>query len=257
LFAATAREPLAEQAYKESLALRERLAREVTCIPDYHQKLAVTRLNLALLLESRKAMEAKQLYQQALDEQDYLLNRFPDVPEYRLALGRTLYLLSGLLFKQSELAAARRLLEQAIPHHRATLDLNRRNQAGRDYLRDDYGVLTVVLVRLGEHEEAAKIAQELPRVVPDQATEYLRAVAFLAKCVELATKDERLAPADRRLGAERHGGKAAAILFQGIQAGYIRDPAVLDQADFRPLMDRPDFQRLLSTLKQIARGRVG
>ena len=69
------------------------------------------------------------------------------MPEYRLALGRTLYSPPGLHFKQGELAAARRLLEQAIPHHRAALEFNHRSQAGRDYLRDDYGVLTVVLVR--------------------------------------------------------------------------------------------------------------
>ena len=173
LFGATGREPLAEQAYRESLSLRERLASEVAGIPDYHQKLAVTRLNLALLLESRNPVAAKQIYHQALDAQQSLLSLFPDVPEYRLALGRTLYSLSGLHFKQGELAAARRLLEQAIPQHRAALEFNRRNQAGRDYLRDDYGVLTVVLVRLREYDAAAQAALELPRVVPDQATEYL------------------------------------------------------------------------------------
>ena len=145
----------------------------------------------------------------------------------------TLYSLSGLHFKQGELAAARRLLEQAIPHHRAALEFNRRNQAGRDYLRDDYGVLAVVLVRLREHDAAAKAALELPRVVPDQATEYLRAAAFLAQCVELVVKDERLASADRERRAEEYGGEATAVLRQGVQSGHISDPALLDQAGFR------------------------
>jgi eukaryotic-like serine/threonine-protein kinase len=257
LFGATGREALAEQAYRESLALRERLASEVARIPDYPQKLAVTRLNLALLLESRNPLAAKQIYHQALDAQESLLSLFPDVPEYRLALGRTLYSLSGLHFKQGELAAARRLLEQAIPHHRAALEFNRRNQAGRDYLRDDYGVLTVVLVRLREHDAAAKAALELPRLVSDQATEYLRAAAFLARCVELATKDERLTAADRERRAEEYGGEATAVLRQGVQAGHISDPALLDQAGFRALINRPDFQRLRSELQQTGQGRAG
>jgi len=257
LFGATGRQALAEQAFKDSLSLREQLASEVAGIPDYHQKLAVTRLNLALLLESGNPLAAKQMYRQALDAQESLLSLFPGVPEYRLALGRTLYSLAGLHFKQGELADARRLLEQAIPHHRAAHEFNRRNQAGRDYLRDDYGVLTVVLVRLREHDAAAQAALELPRVVPDQATEYLRAAAFLAQCVELVTKDERLAAADRERSAEQYGRDAAAVLRQGVEAGRINDPAALDQAGFRALMDRPDFQRLRSELLQTARGRAG
>jgi eukaryotic-like serine/threonine-protein kinase len=257
LFGATGRQALAEQTFRESLALRERLASEIAGIPDYHQKLAVTRLNLALLLELRNPGAAKQIYHQALDEQESLLSLFPDVPEYRLALGRTLYSLSGLHFKQGEFATARMLLERAIPQHRAALDFNRRNQAGRDYLRDDYGVLTVVLVRLRDHDTAAKTALELPRVVPDQATEYLRAAAFLAQCVELVTKDERLAAADRERRADQYGGEAATVLLQGVHAGYISDPAVLDQPGFRALMDRPDFQRLRSKLQQTAQGRAG
>jgi len=257
LFGATGREALAEQAYRESLSLRERLASEVAGIPDYPQKLAVTRLNLALLLESRNPLAAKQIYHQARDAQESVLSLFPDVPEYRLALGRTLHSLSGLHFKQAEHVDARRLMEQAIPHHRAALEFNRRNQAGRDYLRDDYGVLTVVLVELREHDAAAKAALELPRLVPDQATEYLRAAAFLARCVELATKDERLTVADRERRAEEYGGEAAAVLRQGVQAGHISDPALLDQAGFRALIDRPDFQRIRSELQPRAQGRAG
>ncbi len=239
------------------------ISRETWCrvtvagIPDYPQKLTVTRLNLALLLESRNPLAAKQIYHQALDAQESVLSLFPDVPEYRLALGRTLYSLSGLHFKQGEHANARRLMEQAIPHHRAALEFNRRNQAGRDYLRDDYGVLTVVLVELREHDAAAKAALELPRLVPDQATEYLRAAAFLARCVELATKDERLTVADRERRAEEYGGEAAAVLRQGVQAGHISDPALLDQAGFRALIDRPDFQRIRSELQPRAQGRAG
>ena len=68
---------------------------------------------------------------------------------------------------------------------------------------------------------------------PDQATEYLRAAAFLAQCVELVAKDERLASADRERRAEEYGGEAAAVLRQGVQSGHISDPALLDQAGFR------------------------
>ena len=257
LFGATGREVLAEQTYRESLSLRERLASEVAGMPDYPQKLAVTRLNLALLLEPRNPLAAKQIYHQALDAQESLLSLFPDVPEYRLALGRTLYSLSGLHFKQGELADARRLLERAIPHHRAALEFNRRNQVGRDYLRDDYGVLAVVLVRMREHEAAAKVALELPRLVPDQATEYLRAAAFLAQCVELATKDGRLAAADRERLVEQYGGEAVAVLRKGVQEAHISDPALLDQAGFRALRERSDFHRLRSGLQQASQGRAG
>ncbi len=118
-------------------------------------------------------------------------------------------------------------------------------------------MLTVVLVRLREHDAAAQAALELPRVVPDQATEYLRAAAFLAQCVELVAKDERLTAADRQPRAEKYGAAAVTVLRQGVQAGHIRDPAALEKAGFRALVDRPDFQRLRSELQQTTRGRAG
>src|SRR5262249_3243281 len=149
-------------------------------VPDYLHKLAVTRLNLALVLEPSDPHAARQVYRDALAAQEMLSARFPEVSEFRLALGRTLYTLAGLLARQAELTEARRLLEQAIDHHRVALELNSRNDSSREYLRDDYGVLAVVLLRLDDHVQAAQAAGELTRILPDHAYEYARAAGFLA-----------------------------------------------------------------------------
>jgi tetratricopeptide (TPR) repeat protein len=233
------------------------LSADVPETPEYREKVAVTRVNLALALEPTEPLAAKQAYLEALELQESLVAGDPEVPEYRLDLGRTLYALAGLNLKQGVLGEARRLLERAITHHRAALEFNGRNQTSRDFLRDDYGVLTIILVRLKDHDQAARAARELPRLVPDQAIEYARAAAFLARCVELATEDGHLAEADRVRCAEEYGGRAVALLRQGFQAGLLKDPAVLDQAEFRALRDRRDFQRLHSDWRRAARTGVG
>jgi hypothetical protein len=124
-------------------------------------------------------------------------------------------------------------------------------------LRDDYGVLTIILVRLKVHNEAARAALELPRLVPDHAMEYASAAAFLARCVELAREDEHLAEADRGRCVEEYGGRAVALLRQGFQAGLLKDPAVLERTEFGALRDRQDFQRLRSDWRRAAKTGVG
>jgi tetratricopeptide (TPR) repeat protein len=257
LLAATHRDGPAEEAFKESLSLRERLSREVAGVPGYLQKLAVTRLNLALLLESKNPPAARQIYREAMDVQESLSASFPDVPEYRQALGRTQYALAGLHFKQGELAEARRLLEQAIGHHRAALEFNDRNQASRDFLRDDYGVLAVILVRLKQHREAAKAAVELPRLLPDQAIEYLRASAFLVECALLASHDETLGPAEQDRCRADYQNQALTLLRQGVQAGVLKSPAVLDLPEFQSLREHPDFPRLRADAIHATKSRPG
>jgi serine/threonine-protein kinase len=257
LYTAANKLSLATAAFRESLALREQLSADVPETPEYREKVAVTRVNLALALEPAGPLAAKQAYLAALELQQSLVTGYPRVPEYRLALGRTLYSLAGLDFKQGELGEARRLLERAIPHHRAALEFNGRSQTSRDFLRDDYGVLTVILVRLKDHEEAARAALELPRLIPDQPIEYARAAEFLARCVELATEDAHLAESDRGRCAEEYGGRAVALLRQGFQAGLLKAPSLLDKPELRVLRDRQDFQRLRSDWRRAAKIGVG
>jgi len=250
LLADTDRPRLAREALRQSLSLRERLAADFPSMPDYSQKLAVTRLNLALVIEPTDPDAAERAYRDALAVHERLSAAFPRVSEYRLALGRTLYTLAGLLVRRNQPAQARLLLEQAIVHHRAALDLDKRSHRCREYLRDDHGVLAVALIRLKDHAGASKAAVELPRILPDDAFEYVRAAGFLAQCAAMVEQDETLPDLDRRRGQEDYGRRAVELLRQAFDKGLLRDPALLGQPEYQPLLDRDDFKRLESDWKQ-------
>src|SRR5262249_18442018 len=151
-------------------------------VPDYRQKTAVTKLNLALVLEATDPAAARCAYLEAVELQESLVARFPAVFEYRLALGRTLYTFAGMDVRRGARDRAHGLLEQAIIHHRSALELNGRSRFGREFLRDDQGVLAIVLLRLGDHRAAARAALELPRILPEAGIEHMRAAGFLAQC---------------------------------------------------------------------------
>ena len=167
----------------------------------------MTRLNLASVLEPMGAAEATRTYREALASQERLTAEFPEVPEYRLALGRTLYSLARLLVADDDLSGARVLLGRAIAYHRDLLADDARNHAAREFLRDDHAVLCLALIRAGAAAQAADAAAELPRIMPDDSQEHLRAAAFLVDAEALAAvapeREEAYTPAGIRRAPPR------------------------------------------------------
>jgi hypothetical protein len=97
----------------------------------------------------------------------------------------------------------------------------------------------------------AAVAEELPRLSPDQPEEYVRAAAFLARCLPPLAGDAPL-PRESRDTYER---RAVELLQQAIQKGY-QGPA-LEGPWFAPLGHRPDFQQLRDEARQQRRRVAG
>jgi len=233
--------------FREALELQKVLAAEFPRRPDYLRGLAVTQLNLAALLEGVNAREAEITYQDALAVHERLRAEFPEVPEYRLDLGRTLYSLATLQLKQldgNDPDGARARLSRAIELHRSVLESDPRCQPCREFLRDDYAVLCIALIRSGKHAEAADAAAELPRIIPDGAGEYLRAADFLAQCATAAASDTTLTGSGREKQAEAYARRAVGLLRRAADGRWIKDPQELWIKDLAPLWPREDFQEL-------------
>src|SRR4030095_12678356 len=89
-------------------------------------------------------------------------------------LGGALNNLALLLRERNEMTEARRLLQEAIRHQQAALEMNPQRNSfrllspvfARQFLRQHYRALAVTLLRLGEHGEAAKIAEALHKAPP-------------------------------------------------------------------------------------------
>ncbi len=182
----------AEEAYQQALALLEGLARRYPNRPDYRQRLAVTHLNLGTLLARTDPPEAERACRKALEIQDKLVAEFPAIPEYEDGLARTLFSLAYLRNTRRDLDGARRLLLEAITHQRHVREANPSNDLFRAHLGESLGLLATTSIQLGDHAGAARAAEELPRVLPDDLREYVRAVIFLTRCMTLAASDPPL-----------------------------------------------------------------
>jgi serine/threonine protein kinase/tetratricopeptide (TPR) repeat protein len=112
-------------------------------------------------------------------------------------------------------------LREAITSYRAATPIWEKlvaeHPANRDFCQHlswNYGWLTESLPEVGDHAEAAKIAEKLPALVPNDAQGYSRAVLLLARCAKLAEKDGRLSETARKAAVQAHLDKARELQSQ-------------------------------------------
>jgi serine/threonine-protein kinase len=247
----------ADLVLREALELQQALAAEFPRRPDYQLGLAVTRLNLAAVVERIDTREAERTYRDALAVHERLTADFPEVPEYRLDLGRTIYRLARLRLAGDDPGGSRALLTRAIGLHRSVLASDPQGLRGREFLRDDYAVLCMALIRSGAHEQAADAAAELPRIIPDGAREYLRAAAFLAQCAAAAAADTALTGSGRDERSEEYARRAVGLLRRASDGRWIKDPQELWIQELAPLWPRDDFQELKRRIEARSVPRAG
>jgi tetratricopeptide (TPR) repeat protein len=246
----------AEKEDRTALALRRRLADVYPAVPDYRQELAVSHNNLGLtLMNTGHTREAEKEYQQALALQQRLADDFPNVPAYQNDLAATLVDLALLLQRRQDWAGARRLLEEALPHHKAALKVNPRNPAYRAFFRNNTRALARTLLHLGDHAAAAAAAGRLAETAVNPPNDLYNAACFLARCVPLAAKDDKLPPARRKELAQEYAGRAMTTLRQAVAKGYKNAAHLKKDRDLDPLRSRDDFQKLLADLEKPPAGK--
>jgi hypothetical protein len=154
-----------------------------------------------------------------------------------------------LLAGRRDYARARRLLEEALPHHRAALKAYPRHPLYRAFLRNNPQILAGVLVHLGAYTEAAAAADRLAAAGSTPAADLYNAACFLSLCAPLAQKDAMLSESRRKDLARQYGDRAIALLRQAVAKGY-KDAAHMKQdTDLDPLRGREDFKKLMAELE--------
>ena len=181
--------------------------------------------------------------------------------EYRHYHAGSLINLANYHHDRGERAEARRLLEEAMPHHRAAIQSRPLHASYRKFLcanrvsfaqtfltEKDYAGLAGAAEQLAE--AAAEAAGQSAEVSADFRFELTRAAVFLAKCATMAGQDDRL-PEARRAELDRtYTEQAMATLRLAVKLGY-RDTATLKrQVSFAPMLSRPDFQNLLAEMEK-------
>jgi hypothetical protein len=175
---------------------------------------------------------------------------FPQIPDYHNDLTNALMELALLLRDRRDFAAARQLLEEAVPHHQAALKANPRNPTYRWYYRFNLGVLAPTLAGLRDQAAAVETAEKLRNLGWDPAVEAHDAACALAQCVPVVEQDEQLAAEQRQKQAQFYADQAMQMLRHAIAKGYKDVEQLKKDKDLDPLRSRDDFQKLLAELEK-------
>jgi hypothetical protein len=150
--------------------------------------------------------------------------------------------LAILLRQSKDFGSARRLLEEAAPHHKTALDANPGNLIFRRYFRNNRRVLAETLADLGEHTAAANTADDWIQAAVDPADDLYNAACIFARCIPLAERDNK----ER---AQAYADRAVATLRQAVKNGYKDVAHMKKDTDLDPLRSHPEFQKLLKELE--------
>ncbi len=243
----TQRLPEAEQAYRQALAFFEKLAADTPGERNHRLNLIALHKKLGdLLAASGRGQPAEQAYRQAVLFQEKLITDYPDVPNYHLDLADTLRDLATLVYRRKELPAASQWLRQAIAHQQTARQLRPDNKELRQALCQNWGYLTSILVRLGDHGATAEASEEFFQVFPESAQNCYVAACFLAACVPLAENDGTLPSEKRQAAAQSYADRAMNRLREAIRQGFKDAEQLSQNAELDSLRSRDDFKKLLA-----------
>ena len=208
-------------------------------LPEYRIQYANACRRLSEVLVRIDRVRAESLSREDIRQLEMLAASYSHVPESVTAfLGRGYCQLAAILSNRNEQKEARAAVEKAIVCHQEALKVSPESPKYREWLYNDFGSLSLILLALNDIEGAARAAEELPRLRPDQFNTYRLTVNLLMSC-------------DRATNGRNpdHGNRAVELLREAAQKKLIHDPKQLDLDQFLPLKDRDDFRRLRESLK--------
>jgi serine/threonine-protein kinase len=252
--------PEVESAYARAVPLLEGLAAKLPAKFELRLVLAIAQSNFGRLLGNRGQVDAaRQAYRRALALESQLATEAASQPEFEEQWINLSFHLGELAFSLGELQEARRLLERTVDLQLARKPAERPASYAKE-LSADYKELMSVLVKLGEHAEASRRAQELPRHFPLSIMEHIRAGACLSGCALKAEKDQRLRPEERRALAVSYADRGVELLRTAIRLGgadtrQLRRnvlTALTRLRNFEALRAYPSYRQFLKELEETA-----
>jgi tetratricopeptide (TPR) repeat protein len=236
------------QAFGDALKLQEELQRVFPKIATYRRSLAFNRAALATVLQKNgQPREAEQAYRTSREGWKKLVDNFPQVAEYPSELGFVLNNLGLLLRDRQQSEEARRCLEEAMDHQQIALKVQPGHPVYLQRLRTHQAHLVVLLLQQGDYRAVDQRAEVLSRLLPQRWQESYRAARLLARCADLAEKDDQLSEDERRKTVQGYCDRAVQLLQQAIQAGYKDYAALKTDPYLARLRTHPAFQKLVSS----------
>jgi serine/threonine protein kinase/tetratricopeptide (TPR) repeat protein len=237
----------AEVEYRAAIKEQRRLADDNPKVATYRKVLADDHTSLGVwLTHLGRAADAEAEYRAVLAIEHQLLKSFPQEPDCHNTLAGTLVNLAILRRDGHQPREAKKLLNEARPHHEAALKANPNHALYRQFHANNLGVLTPVLVELGDRDGLLALAERYRAGVGEPQDDLYNAASRVSKCVELVQKDGSVAESERADLARSYAEHAMGLLTQALKAGYGNAAWMRDDPDLQPLRGRQDFQKLLA-----------
>ena len=250
LLSDTGRLAEAEVAYRETLKLQQQLVTDFPTRPDFRQELAKSHSNLGILLyQTGRPKEAEAAFRETLKLQQQLATDFPNQLDIRYELAGTLVSLANLCNQRRDFAAAKGYLDEAAPHHRATLKVNPRHPDYRQFYRNNLWTLAQAQAGLLDRAAAVKVAEQIRDLGWDAADDAYHAACALATCIPIVEKHDKLNADERQAAVQFYGDEAMKLLRDAVAKGYKNAAQMKADRNLAPLRGRDDFQKLLAELE--------
>ncbi|MBI1904398.1 MAG: tetratricopeptide repeat protein [Planctomycetia bacterium] len=199
-------------------------------------------------IDGAGANEAEKLLKQAIEIQRSLAAEFPREDQLHAQLADLHRTAAEMLARRKDLAGAQKHLEQAIAAQGAAADA----QAGKPEIQTKQRELHVALcenlMAQGEPAAAALVAARMPLEIQGGAEVRVQAAEILARCIPLADlfKGQKV----RDLPVEEFCRRVALqLLADAVKYGYTDARYLRDSADFEPLRQQEDFQKVLAAIE--------
>jgi serine/threonine protein kinase len=241
----------AETVLRELLEFWEKRAKLDPSDFNFLSKQALTLANLAYVLEKAgRPADAVKALGQAADVRHALTKHLPNTPYHFDARAKLLARLAKHALGRTDFAEARRFREEALADSRAALALAPKNVELLASARTAYSELVESLIRDGNHAAAARRTDELVVLSPDSGAGFVRVASMIAKCVLLATGDERLPKSRRTEMAKKYSDRALDLLREAAHHGIQDSQSLKNDRSFDVLQSRTEFQEILARLNK-------
>lgn len=203
-----------------------------------------------LYRERGEHADAERALRKALVLREALMEQFPDRPDFRSDLGRTLGNFADLCLERrpKDLREAREKIMRAIRLQHVALDKDPRFPPYQLNLRDHLLVFCETLIESGEHGEAAKAAEDLAGLLPESPLESRRAACIMARCARAAERDPSISGADRKAPVQEYIQRAMELLEEAVRRGYQDLNDLRVNPEYESLRPLENFQQILREL---------
>jgi serine/threonine-protein kinase len=239
----------AAESFRQAANLLKELAKRYPQVPDYQEDMDIALFQVGLFKAETDLAAAERVVKPILVDQEHLIATYPNVPDYRNALGRNLLEYSKLLHGRHAFDQARPLAQNATARFQEALKEDPRNRRYGKNLSEALTLQILIAVGMNHTEEVAGLAERLVEARPGELGAYLTAASGLARCVAMTATDDGLTADVREARGDTYGRRAVEILRKAFDRGLLSAPDPLRDEEFVPLRTREDFIDLFKKVR--------